>query len=243
MMHMKHYLLAAPALLLAAPAVGQTIEFSGRATAGFSEFRGGTTTTSTAVVTTNTGTAESSRAFNPYGQKTGIGFGASVRAQRVGQAGLLTALDLGFDWMQARADVSSIYYNSPTGSTTRTASGTVRLYTPALTAFGGVGWRLAGSKLALDALVGPELAYVFDAREKGDGSSAVNGSWSSDAIRTPANRLDFRLRGDLTVWRNRAGLTASYSNGFANYQPTNSSPTSPDASVRLLRVGLAYRLK
>jgi hypothetical protein len=240
---MKHYLLAVPALLLAAPVLGQTIEYSGRATAGFSRFGGGTATTTTPIVTTNTGTAESSRAFNPYGSKIGTGFGASLRAQRVGKAGLLTALDLGFDWMQARADVSAIYYNSPTSSTTRTASGTVQLFTPAITAFGGVGWRLAGSKLALDALVGPELAYAFDAREKGDGSSTVNGNWSSDLSRTPANRLDFRLRGDLTVWRDRVGLTASYSNGFANYQPATTTTTSPDAKVRLLRVGLAYRLK
>jgi hypothetical protein len=240
---MKHYLLAVPALLLAVPVLGQTIEFSGRATAGFSKFGGGTATTTTPVVTTNDGTSESSRAFNPYGNKIGTGFGVSVRAQRVGKAGLLTALDLGFDWMQARADVSSIYYNSPTGSATRTASGTVRLYTPAVTAFGGVGWRLAGQKLALDALVGPELAYAFNAREKGDGSSTVNGGWTSDVTRTPDARLDFRLRGDLTIWRDRAGLTFSYSNGFANYQPASATTTSPDASVRLLRVGLAYRLK
>jgi len=240
---MKHYLLAVPALLLAAPVLGQTIEFSGRANAGFSEFRGSSATATTSVVTTNDGNSESSRAFNPYGKHLGTGFGASVRAQRVGKAGLLTALDLGFDWMQARTDVNYIYYNSASSTSSRTASGVVRLYTPAITAFGGVGWRLAGTKLALDALVGPELAYVFNAQEKGSGASSVNGSWSSDLTRTPASRLDFRLRGDLTVWRERVGLTASYSNGFANYQPTSTATTSPEAQVRLLRVGLAYRLK
>jgi hypothetical protein len=242
-MRIKHYLLAAPALLLAAPVLGQTIEFSGRATAGFSEFRGNTATATTSVITTSDGSSESSRAFNPYGKHLGTGFGASVRAQRVGKAGLLTALDLGFDWMQARTDVDLISYNSATNSSTRTGSGVVRLYTPALTAFGGVGWRLAGSKLALDALVGPELAYVLDAREKGSGASSVNGSWSSDVTRLPASRLDFRLRGDLTIWRDRVGLTASYTNGFANYQPAAAVATSPDAQVRLVRVGLAYRLK
>jgi hypothetical protein len=240
---MKNYLLAVPALLLAAPVLGQTIEYSGRANAGFSQFQGSSATTTTSVITTNDGSSESSRAFNPYGKKTGVGFGASVRAQRVGKAGLLTALDLGFDWMQARTDVNLISYNSATNSSTRTGSGTVHLYTPAITAFGGVGWRLAGTKLALDALVGPELAYVLNAQEKGSGASSVNGSWSSDLTRQPANRLDFRLRGDLTIWRDRVGLTASYSNGFANYHPATAATTSPDAQVRLLRVGLAYRLK
>ncbi len=242
-MRIKHYLLAAPALLLAAPVLGQTIEYSGRASVGFSAFRGSSTTTITPVITTNDGSSESSRAFSPYGKNLGTGFGASLRAQRVGRAGLLTALDLGFDRMQARADVSSIYYNGPGNSSTRAATGTVRLFTPAITAFGGVGWRLAGGKLALDALVGPELAYVLDAREEGEGTSSVNGNWTSDLTRLPAHRLDFRLRGDLTVWRSRVGLTASYSGGFTNYQPATTATAAPDASVRLLRVGLAYRLK
>ncbi|RZK53655.1 MAG: hypothetical protein EOO59_12240 [Hymenobacter sp.] len=240
---MKYLLLALPATLLATSAFGQTIEFSGRANANFSEFRGDNATTTTTVVTTNNGTSESTRAVNPYGKQLGAGFGASVRAQRVGKIGLLTALDLGFDWMQARTTVNAIYYNTTTTGYSRTASGTVHLYTPAITAFAGVGWRLAGEKYTLDALVGPELAYVLNAREKGDGASSVNGGWSSDLERTPANRLDFRLRGDLTLWRSRVGFTASYSNGFANYQPATSAVPSPEALVRLVRVGLAYRLK
>ena len=241
---MKYLLLALPATLLATSAFGQTIEYSGRANAGFSKFGGSNATSTTAIVSTNDGTSESSRAVNPYGSRLGTGFGASVRAQRVGKIGLLTAFDLGFDWMQARTDVNYIYYNSSTGaSSSRTATGKVSLYTPAITAFAGVGWRLAGEKLKLDALVGPELAYVLNANEKGDGASTVNGSWSSDLSRSPANRLDFRLRGDLTVWRNNVGLTASYSYGFANYQPATSALASPDASGRLLRGGLAYRFK
>ncbi|RZK52743.1 MAG: hypothetical protein EOO59_13275 [Hymenobacter sp.] len=197
---MKYLLLALPATLLATSAFGQTIEYSGRATAGFSEFRGDNATTTTAIVSTNDGSSESSRAINPYGKRLGTGFGASVRAQRVGKIGLLTA-------------------------------------------FAGAGWRLGGEKLKLDALVGPELAYVLNATEKGSGTSSVNGGWSSDLSRSPANRLDFRLRGDVTVWRDRVGLTASYSYGFANYQPGTTTVPSPDASVRLARVGLAYRFR
>jgi len=95
--------------------------------------------------------------------------------------------------------------------------------------------------LALDAVVGPELAYVLNAREVGSGSSSVNGAWSIDVSRLPASRLDFGLRGDLMVWRNQVGLMASFSTGFANYQPATILVTSPDASVRLARLGLAYR--
>ena len=59
--------------------------------------------------------------------------------------------------------------------------------------------------------------------------------------RPPANRFYFRLRGDLTVWRNQVGLMARFSTAFANYQLAIILVTSPDASVRLARLGLAYR--
>lgn len=240
---MKYLLLALPATLVATQAFGQHLEYSARANAGFSEFRGANATETTAVSTTSANGTESSRVVNPYGKRLGEGAGASLRAQRVGKTGLLTAFDLGFDWMQARADVTAIYYNSSSASYTRAATGKVHLYTPSVTAFLGAGWRLGGEKLALDALVGPELAYVLNAREVGDGSSAINGSWRTDLSRPPANHLDFRLRGDLTVWRSRVGLMASYSTGFANYQPATTSIANPDASVRIARVGLAYRFK
>jgi hypothetical protein len=238
---MKYLLLALPATLLTTQAFGQHIEYSARANAGFSEFRGANATTTTTVATSATNGAESSRAVNPYGKHLGVGAGASLRAQRVGKAGLLTAFDLGFDWMQARTDVSAVYYSSASTGYSRAASGRVSLYTPSIAAFAGAGWRLGGQKLALDALVGPELAYVLNAREVGNGSSSVNGSWRTDVNRPPANRLDFRLRGDLTMWRNQMGLVASFSTGFANYQPATTSVPAPDALVRLARVGLAYR--
>ena len=238
---MKYFLLALPATLVATQAFGQHIEYSARANAGFSEYRGDNATLTTAISTT--GSTETSRAVNPYGKRLGTGAGASLRAQRVGKAGLLTAFDLGFDWMQARTNVNYISYSSAAGSYDRTASGTVHLYTPAITAFLGAGWRLGGEKLALDALVGPELAYVLNAKEKGSGDSSVNGGWSTDLSRPPANRLDFRLRGDVTIWRNQVGLMASFSTGFANYQPATTSIPSPDAMVRLARVGLAYHFK
>jgi hypothetical protein len=238
---MKYLLLTLPATLLATQAFGQHIEYSARANAGFSEFRGSNATNTTTISTSTTGATEDSRAVNPYGKRMGAGAGLSLRAQRVGKAGLLTTFDLGFDWMQARTDVNSIYYSSSSTGYSRTASGTVHLYTPSVTAFLGAGWRLAGQKLALDAVVGPELAYMLNSQEKGDGDSSVNGAWHTDVSRPPANRLDFRLRGDLTVWRNKVGLMASYSLGFADYPPATTSIPSPDASVRLARVGLAYR--
>lgn len=239
---MKYLLLALPATLLATTAFGQQMEYSARATASYSKFGGSIATGTTTVLANSTTNSDGSRSVNPFGSKFGVGGGVSLRAQHVAKIGLLTAFDLGYDLMNSRTEVNNVYYNSLVVNYNRPATGTTHLYTQCLTAFAGAGWRLAGEKLALDALVGPELAYVLNVYERGDGNTST-GTWRTDFTHASANSLDFRLRGDLTVWRERVGLTASYSNGFANYQPATTTTTSPDAKVRLLRVGLAYRLK
>lgn len=238
---MKNRLLALPVLLLATQAFGQQVEYSGRASASFSNFRG-TNATSSSVVNYNTSDLGSSSTLNPYGKHLGAGFGASGRVQHVGKAGLLTAFDLGYDFMQARTAISSVNYNNSVAGYSRPTSATTHLYTQTVSAFASVGWRLRGKALALDALVGPELACLLTAREASSGTTTT-GEWSTDTKRSPANSLDFRLRGDLTVWRKRVGLAASYAYGFTNYEPHTSAISAPQANAGLIRVGLAYRFK
>jgi hypothetical protein len=239
---MKYLLLALPATLFATQAFGQQVEYSGRATASFSEFRGSNAATTTSVNYT-TANSDNSRAVNPFGKQLGTGGGLSLRAQRVGKVGLLTAFDLGYDLMQARTTINYLNYSSTVVNYGRTATGVNRLYLQAATAFAGVGWRLGmDKKLQLDALVGPELAYVVTAREIGNGTTST-GDWETDVKRSTANSLDFRLRGDVTVWRGQVGLAASYSWGFTNYATGIPNVADPQASIRSVRVGLAYRLK
>lgn len=241
---MKHLLLALPLGLLGLPALGQTVEYSGRATASFGQFKGDDAVSTTAVSqANNVPNSESSRAANPYGSTLGVGGGLGLRAQYVAKYKVLAAFDLGYDFIQSRAGVSTVNYNSTVLPYSRTGSGTVHLYTQAITAFGGVGYRLGSGKMALDLLVGPELAYVVTAQEEGSGTDSNGSGWSTSIARKPANRLDFRLRGDATLWVKQVGLVASYSYGFTNYMPGTTATPYPDASLRLIRVGLAYRLK
>ena len=242
---MKHLLLTLPLGLLVLPALGQKVEYSGRATVGFGRFRGDNTVSTTTVNdANNVPLSESSRATNPYGSTLGVGGGLALRAQYVAKYKALAAFDLGYDFVQSRAGVNTINYNSTVLPYSRSGSGTVHLYTQTITAFGGVGYRLGGSgKMALDLLVGPELAYVLTSQEEGSGTDSNGSGWSTSLARTPANRLDFRLRGDASLWVKQVGLVASYSYGFTNYMPGTSATPYPDASLQLIRVGLGYRLK
>ncbi|MGI4835555.1 MAG: hypothetical protein ACRYFK_19040 [Janthinobacterium lividum] len=244
---MKYLLLALPLGVLALPALGQKIEYSGRATVGFGGFRGDNSTAITAVnLSNNVPNSESSRAVNPYGSSLGVGGGLALRAQYVAKFKALAAFDLGYDFINSKADVNTLAYNSTVTPYTHSGSGAVHLFTHAITAFGGVGYRLGGGeghKLAIDLLVGPELAYAMAQQESGSGTDSNGSAWSTSLSRTPANRLDFRLRGDVSVWVKQVGLVGSYSYGFTNYQPGTSSVRYPDTEIKLLRVGLAYRFK
>ena len=90
--------------------------------------------------------------------------------------------------------------------------------------------------------VGPEVAYVFDFREKGSGSYDGNHTWATYQRDRADNRFDARLRAEATAWYHRVGFNASYSHGFINYRG-GLMGGSPEAYARILRLGLAYRLR
>ena len=237
------YLLILPATLLATAAFGQHLEYSARGSATAANFRGDDAASTSFVQYGATPASGGRYTQNPYGKGTGIGFGAGVRVQRVGKTGLLAAFDLGYDLLHTQTDITRLNDNSTVSSTSQSASGTTHLYTQYLTGFAGVGYRLQGEKYALDGLVGPELAYVLRSLDYGSGTRANTIGWSTNLNRPPAHNLDFRLRADITLWRSRVGLAASYSYGFTNYYPGTSTVPNPQAYANALRLGLAYRLK
>lgn len=230
-------------MLLASVAFGQHLEYSVRGSATAANFRGDDAANSTFVQYGASAAVGGRYTQNPYGKQTGVGFGAGVRAQRVGKTNFLTALDLGYDLLHTKTDITYINYNSAVANSSQAASGTTNLYAQYLTGFAGAGWRAQGEQYTLDGLVGPELAYVLRALDYGSGTAANTIAWSTDTNRTPANTLDFRLRADVTLWRGQVGVAASYSYGFTNYYPGTSTVPNPSAYANALRLGLSYRLK
>jgi len=240
----KHFLLW-PLLALAAPAAAQHVEIQGRAGVGLSRF-GGADAQATSFVnafdTPDTGYTNS-----PYGSHWGAGVALGIRAERVGAHHGLLAFDLGYEWLQSRTNITELsvvtnIFGSPTYRNSFGADGSTALQTHNLTAFLGLGHRLAAGKLNVDVLAGPEVAYVFGFREKGSGTYAGTASWSTDLDHRAQNRADARLRADATVWYQRLGFNASYSHGFLNYQGSLLGG-SREVYARVLRLGLVYRLR
>ena len=229
---------------LARPVAAQTSEVVGRAGLGLLRF-GGADVQSTSFVSYTPDDAGFNYTNSPYGSRLGIGMALGLRVQRVGAHQGLLALDLGYEWLRSRTSVTEVLY-SPSRyyffQRTYGAEGSTHLISQNLTAFLGLGHRFGLGTVTVDVLAGPELAYVFNFREKGSGTYDGSKTWQTDQRNRAFNRFDARLRADATAWRHRAGLNVSYSHGFSNYQG-GLMGASPEVYARILRLGLAYRLR
>jgi len=119
--------------------------------------------------------------------------------------------------------------------------------------FAGIGRRFHGSgRLQLDVLVGPELALLLAAAEKGSGTHSgsyqpVETPWQIDVSPAVSRRADLRVRADFTAWYQRLGLNVSYAWGLTDLQTElDSFPNSyiaGDVHSQTVRIGVAYRLR
>ncbi|WP_210520436.1 hypothetical protein [Hymenobacter terricola] len=239
---MKKHLLLLPLLALAAPVAAQHTELSGRAGLGLMQFGGKDAAYTSQINYSNYNGTVSGYTNSPYGSRLGVGFDVGGRVQRVGQRHTLLALDLGYDWLQSRTGISTLNYYDGSSNTPRPATGTSALRSQHLTSFLALGHRFGGSTVAVDVLLGPELAFVYGFHDKGSGTYDGGTAWSTDRPGREFNRFDGRLRADATAWKAQLGFNASYSYGCINYQG-GLVGGSREVYARVLRLGLAYRLR
>ncbi|GAA4026031.1 hypothetical protein GCM10022409_07550 [Hymenobacter glaciei] len=228
---------------LVLPAAAQTCEITGRAGLGLMRF-GGPDAQPSSLVLYIPNESGISYTNSPYGSRLGTGVALGLRVQRVGEHRGLLALDLGYEWLRSRTNITQVDYSPSVYSSFRgtySADGATSLYSQNLTTFLGLGHRFELGTVAVDVLAGPELAYVFSFREKGSGTYDGGKGWATDQRDRAYNRFDARLRADATAWCHRLGFNASYSHGFINYQ-SGLKGASPEVYARILRLGLAYRL-
>ena len=242
---MRKLLLLLPAAAWALPALAQHTELIDRAGTSFSQYRGSGTEATSFVNYGRLAGSEGGYVNNSYGRRLGAGLALGWRVQRVGRHRGLLAADLGYDWARSRTAIDALYYSYPggAGTTAYAATGSAHRRTQSLAVFVGLGRRLQWPPLALDVLVGPELAGSFGTRETGSGTYGSGTAWATSTDRGSSFPFDARLRADATAWRGRVGLNASYSHGFANALSGLKGGLVREAYARTLRLGAAYRLR
>ncbi|UOQ99053.1 hypothetical protein MUN81_06060 [Hymenobacter sp. 5317J-9] len=242
---MRNAFLLLPLLALPLSAAAQHTEISGRAGLGLFRFGGPSAEGTSFVNFANNFGQPNGYTNNPYSSRLGAGLALGARVQHVGQRQGLVAFDLGYEWLRSRTSITQLYYSQPLTSSfsgAYRADGSTELLAQRVTAFVGLGHRFDAGALVIDALAGPEGAYVFGFREKGSGTYNGNLSWAVDQPNRAASRYDAGLRADATVWYHRLGFNASYSHGLLNYQ-SGLLGASPEVYSRTLRLGLAFKLR
>ncbi|WP_201981547.1 hypothetical protein [Hymenobacter rubidus] len=231
-----------PLLALAVPGAAQDTEIIGRVGVGLMQFAGKDAVATSQLNYTSYNGYTAGYTNSPYGSQLGTGISLAGRLQQVSAWGGMFAFDLGYDWLRTHTGISALNYYDGVSNTARPATGTISLASNHLAAFLGLGYRLKTAVVDIDLLAGPEVAYAFDFREKGSGTYDGSQAWNIDNDRWERQIVDPRLRGDATVWFHRFGVNASYSYGFRNYQ-SGVVGASPMVYSRILRLGLAYRLR
>jgi hypothetical protein len=241
---MKNSLLFLSLLALAGPAAAQHTELIGRAGLGLAKFGGPSATTTSHVNYEDLAGHQTGYTNNPYGAEWGTGFGLGGRVQRVSRSGLLLAFDLGYDWSRSRTTITTVDLYDGIANTPRPADGTAYLHSQSLTGFVALGYQLRLAAARLDILAGPELAYVSEVNERGNGTYDGGRVWSTAMSRSSAGAPspDMRLRAEATVWYQRLGFNTSYSYGLLTYERNMIGGRAPKVYARTLRLGLAYRL-
>lgn len=225
-------------------AAAQHTELLGRAGLNFSRFVGSSVENTSNINMYSFNGANYGYTNNPYGSHLGLGAGLGVRLLHESRFPLLFALDLGFDYQRARTDIARVGYYDDQAQAYRSFAADGHSYFKSKHAdlFAALGYRLRLGEYHLDLLAGPELAAVFGRREAGQGTYNNTQNWLTDVDRGGGVPFDALLRADLTVWRGRAGLNASYAWGSVNYMGGLVGGGPHEAYDRSLRLGLVYRL-
>jgi hypothetical protein len=191
---------------------------------------------------------------NPYGNKNGFGYGATLQGQFVSKGGFIAGLQAGYEVLKSKVDINGILlYNNSYGffpsltyvqAPPAEAKGETYLKNKFINVSPYVGYRINLKKMKLDLMPGFDLGFGLSTYENG---KATTTDGNNTTVQTDLKRekapTDVRLKFGAALIYNRFGLTASYARGVTNYQANLIGDTDLEAHSELMRFGVSYRLK
>lgn len=218
----------------------QKIALSVAANSGLFSYRGVSAESSTFILTSDVA-SQMGYTNNPYGAKNGMAYGLSVNAKKVWAKHLLLGLDVGYEMMSSKIDITAIFTGGPSGSSTLPATGETKLNTQFLNLHPNFGLRFGKSKTTFDLTTGLDFGLILKATEKGDATTAsgVNVTTSRDR-KNLKTAISPRLQ--LTANYQKLGIYAGYAYGLSNYRAGMIGGGAWEAKSRLIRFGLTYRI-
>lgn len=176
---------------------------------------------------------------NPYGTKNGLAYGLSANAKKVFANHYLLGLDFGYEMMSSKININRV---SSSGSSTLPATGITNLNSQFLNLHPNLGFRFGQSKTTFDLTAGIDFGIILKSEEKGE-ATTTTGVIVNTTIDRKHLKTDIRPRLQLATNYQKLGIYAGYSYGLSNYREGITGGGTWEASSRVIRFGLSYRIK
>jgi len=219
----------------------QKIELSVSANSGLFSF-GGNSAKSSTFINASDVASQSGYTNNPYGTKNGLGYGLSVNAKNVMAKHLLLGLDVGYEAMNSKIDITGINSFGAGGSSNLPATGVTKLNTQFLNLHPNIGFRFGETITTFDLTAGIDFGIILKSEEKGEAITATGFTVNTNRDRKNL-KTDIRPRLQLAANYQKFGIYAGYSYGLSNYMESITGGGTWEVSSKVVRFGLSYRIK
>jgi hypothetical protein len=181
---------------------------------------------------------------NPYGAIPEICYGLAASVRRVSKKNLLFGFEMSYEVLRSRVNIDRVV--DPISSSfagNMPATGKTNLNFTFLNAYPHIGYRFQTAQFHFDWIVGFDAAFGINAQERGK-ATAENGNTYVLKNEKSHPKFDPRLRSQIAIsFNEKIDLYIGYSYGFWNYKSEFVGITDDNAFARMIRFGVAYRLK
>ncbi|MCO5950124.1 hypothetical protein [Mucilaginibacter flavidus] len=248
---MKAFTLTLSFFFILTGVYAQKIEFSVQANSGFFRYAGKSATAESYI---HQGQPKiSNYTNNPYGNKSGFGYGAGLQGQFVSKGGFIAGLQAGYEALKSKVDINGILlYNTsydylPGANFVQAppvdARGETYLKNKFLNVSPYIGYRIGLKNIKLDLMPGIDLGFTLTTYENGKATTTDgNNTTVQTGLKHDKAPTDVRIKFGAALIYNRVGLNASYAHGLTNYQGNIIGDANFEAHSELMRFGVSYRL-
>lgn len=237
---MKKLLLTIFCCLFAFTQTFAQMEFAVAFNSGLFSF-GGDAAEKSSFINASDVASQSGYTNNPYGKKSGLGYGVSFNAKNVFAKHFLLGLDVGYEAMNSKIDITGINSFGPSGSLNLPATGKTKLNTQFLNLHPNFGFRIGGSSTTFDLTAGMDVGIILDATENGEAETANGMSITTNSDRKNL-RTDLRPRLQLAANYQKFSLYTGYAYGLSNYRGNVACGGGQEVQSRVIRFGLSYKI-
>lgn len=244
---MKKLTLTLSLLFILTNLFAQKIELSVQASSAFLHYSGKSATAETFI---NSGSA--SYTNNPYGTKTGFGYGLGLQGQYVSKGGFIAGVQAGYDRLRSKVNIIGVitpqfnladyiidYAPLPAKGQTYLTSRSINI-SPYL------GYRLNIKKVKLDLMPGVDLGFNLSLYDKGSATTTGDYTTYKTNYKETNAPTDVRIKFGVAASYKRYGITASFAHGLTNYESRmigdGTSVPSFEAHSELIKLGVGYRI-